>query len=84
MTKQPEALRLAEHLEHPSVPVNVEKEAAKELRRLHSLNQELLEALGQIIALDRTEENEWDAVERVIPIMVEIARAAIAKAGEQA
>ena len=60
---------------------SIAKDAAAKEREV---NQELVEALRQIIALDRTEENEWDAVERVIPIMVEIARAAIAKAGEQA
>jgi hypothetical protein len=43
---------------------------------------DLLEALKEIIALDQTEENEWDAVERVIPTMVQIAQAATAKATE--
>lgn len=53
--------------------------------RLIAAAPELLEALSQIIALDRTEENEWDAVDRVIPSIVEIAQAAIAKAlGDQA
>ena len=63
------------------IPIGREaKLAAAELRRLHTLNQELVEALNQIIALDRTEENEWDAVERVIPTMIKIAKTALAKA----
>lgn len=42
-TQQPEALRLAEILELGSRQFN--DEAAAELRRLHALNAELLEAL---------------------------------------
>tara|TARA_R110000868_G_scaffold52833_2_gene166405 strand:- start:1720 stop:1980 length:261 start_codon:yes stop_codon:yes gene_type:complete len=42
MTQQPEALRLADELRHWRSP---DKEAAAELRRLHEVNQELLEAL---------------------------------------
>jgi hypothetical protein len=41
---QPEALRLAEILEHPGVPLNVEEAAAAELRRLHDENEALREA----------------------------------------
>jgi hypothetical protein len=48
MNKQPEALRLADVLDHvelrPSDYKDVDK-AAAELRRLHALNGELLEAL---------------------------------------
>jgi hypothetical protein len=50
MNKQPEALRLADALDHvelrPSDYKDVDK-AAAELRRLHDLNGELLEALKQ-------------------------------------
>ena len=42
-TQQPEALRLADELTTPHMEVN--REAAAELRRLHSVNAELLEAL---------------------------------------
>ena len=42
-TQQPEALRLAEILERGSRQFN--NEASTELRRLHALNAELLEAL---------------------------------------
>ena len=42
-TQQPEALRLADELTTPHMEVN--REAAAELRRLHSVNAELLDAL---------------------------------------
>ena len=47
MSNKPEALRLAEHLERfRSFPDD--QAAAAELRRLHAVNQELLEALQKI------------------------------------
>ena len=69
--KQPEALRLANALEWPFSGPAPLKEAAAELRRLHALNQELLEALKEI---------EWSNNERW---RTDRARAAIAKHGEQ-
>lgn len=45
--KQPEALRLAEALDAYHTR-SIHKEAAAELRRLHALNAELLEALKAI------------------------------------
>ena len=56
MDKQPEALLLAEMHEDHEFPYRT----AKELRRLHYLNQELVEALEEFIrnpAGDNTEEN---------------------------
>ena len=47
MTKQPEALRLADALECTSV-IYPRAQAAEELRRLHDVNRELLEALKQL------------------------------------
>ncbi len=44
------------------------------------VNAELLEALKSIVEMEGTENNEWDGVERVIPEMCDIARAAIKKA----
>ena len=41
--KQPDALRLANDLTNYSVPTDAEKHAAAELRRLHEVNQELVE-----------------------------------------
>ena len=73
MSNKPEALRLAEHLERfRSFPDD--QDAAAELRRLHEVNQELLEALKVLV------ENGGIGPEQ----MFHDARAAIAKAtGEQ-
>jgi hypothetical protein len=74
--QQPEALRLADELTTPHMEVN--REAAAELRRLHSVNAELLMAL-QYIA-DQTYDPWTNGAEAQ-----RVARAAIAKAtGEQA
>lgn len=43
-----EALRLADTLERMSLSTRWDKEAAAELRRLHEMNQELVEALKTI------------------------------------
>lgn len=48
MTKEPEALRLAAHAEANSNFGDM-KSIAAELRRLHSLNQDLLAALKDLI-----------------------------------
>ena len=48
MNKQSEALRLADTLERMSLSTPWDKKAAAELRRLHALNAELLEALKEI------------------------------------
>ena len=45
MSTQPEALRLADFLDDQYDPSHNLEEAAAELRRLHAVNQELLEAL---------------------------------------
>ena len=77
-TQQPEALRLAEILELGSRQFN--DEASTELRRLHALNAELLEALK----LNYAElSSQWTpyirANEKEVAAM-KAARAAIAKA----
>ena len=70
VNKQPEALRLAEELDaYHTRPQH--RLAAEELRRLHGINQELLEALQAIIGHEAHLLNQW---------RVEAARAAIAKA----
>ena len=46
MSNKPEALRLADSLERMSLSTKWDKQAAAELRRLHEVNQELLEALN--------------------------------------
>ena len=73
----PEALRLADALETygPKPWANNAHQAAKELRRLHALNQELLDAFDEILAIKFS---NWSDEE-----MREIARAAVAKVKEQ-
>ena len=51
MNTQPEALRLADYLELAFDHTEGLKQAAAELRRLHALNQELLEELIKAVAL---------------------------------
>ena len=86
MTDKPEALRLADALMEPVVLDKHAMQAAAELRRLHAVNAELLEALklalsahGTLLLSDPPQE-AWKTYN------VEAkARAAIAKAtGEQA
>ena len=72
MSDKPEAIRLAEHLEaFRSFPDDIA--AAAELRRLHEVNQELLEALQKIAG---NTYDEWTNGAEA----ARIARAAIAKA----
>ena len=71
--KQPETLRLADSLERMSLSTKWDKQAAAELRRLHEVNQELLEALQKIAG---NTYDEWTNGAEA----ARIARAAIAKA----
>ena len=73
--KQPEALRLADAITHPEGEPNWETcvKAAAELRRLHEVNAELVEALIGVVRVADRATVEFDA-----------AKAALAKAtGEQ-
>jgi hypothetical protein len=77
-TEQPEALRLAEDLEiygplKHTPPISKEYKAAAELRRLHSVNAELLEALKNLLVAFP---GEYESA----PSHITNARAAIAKA----
>jgi hypothetical protein len=81
MSKQPEALRLADSLENRVIPRADTEGAAVELRRLCTLRAELIEALNRI--------NEWccfateeDVSARLMALQQigQAARAAIAKA----
>jgi hypothetical protein len=73
--KQPEALRLADRLEAPLENANdFADQVAAELRRLHALNGELLEALRGLLDPATNEDGAWYRQAR------EAARAAIAKA----
>ncbi len=76
MSTQPEALRLADELDADSNIIGYDKHAA-ELRRLHAVNEELLEALEEYV--------NADPVDDALNPRKRKARAAIAKAtGEQA
>lgn len=73
--KQPEALRLADELDaYHTAPRH--KLAAIELRRLHELNQELMEALKDYV-------NSDDVDDELNPRKRQ-AKTALAKAGEKA
>jgi hypothetical protein len=75
MSEQPEALRLAAELQ--ACPTINYKDHAAELRRLHAVNQELLEALKLCAVLVKGGNRQGDAA-------IAAARAAIAKAEGQA
>lgn len=78
MSKQPEALRLAQALESQTTLIDYDRnKSAAELRRLHEVNAELLEALLLADALLSGANMDAKAVEKKV-------RAAIAKnTGEQ-
>jgi hypothetical protein len=69
MTTQPEALRLADWMEWNDASMEVQNEAAAELRRLHESNQELLAALKEML----------DGENKSFRELCEQSRAAIAK-----
>jgi len=81
MTEQPTALRLADTIEEDPITTWGYREAAHaaaaELRRLHAVNQELLEALKRIDKeFKKYGRQHWPEAEK--------ARSAIAKAEGQA
>jgi hypothetical protein len=93
MTKQPEALFLAECIDkdnYGAASTQIEFRASKELRRLHEVNAELLEALEWMVANDDTNEGEepvdslggvtWNEYNEYWVTGLNKARAAIAKA----
>ena len=94
MSEQPEALRLAGELEVRGFLGTTAKQAAAELRRLHEVNQELLEALklalGVLEYIHEGANNQgphtgisWRCVSNKAEPSITAIRAAIAK-GEQA
>jgi len=77
MDKQQHALRLAEWLEES--PNSMDKLSAEELRRLHQVNQELVEALNQMLSYT-AELNPNQGFDGFDHCAVNKAQAAIAKA----
>ena len=77
MSKQPEALRLADWLEETipefPEPTRLESEAAKELRRLHAANVDLLTALKAAwkVIGPMSPTNDWVAAGCVIHEAIE-------------
>jgi hypothetical protein len=83
--KQPEALRLADAITHPEGEPNWETcvKAAAELRRLHEVNAELLEAL-RFIAEHNLEGTDDSVATIIAGMLIYHAKDALAKAtGEQ-
>ncbi len=66
MTKQSEALRLADHLQEYWHECDPEWQAAAELRRLHAVNAQLLEALELVMADVKTTPNAYEAQRQAI------------------
>jgi hypothetical protein len=87
VTTQPEALRLAQELDAYHT-MACHKQAAAELRRLHAVNAELLEALRHLLTAVTFADppKEFNGVlchEARVPVgFVDAARAAIARAEE--
>ncbi len=86
MSEQPEALRLADILTaisedpmwacHGEIDKITAEKAAAELRRLHSVNAELLERLKEVAAEARHPDYDWSVA------LLKTVRAAIEKAEE--
>jgi hypothetical protein len=77
--KQPEALELAELFDRGGTTNALHRAAAAELRRLHSLNQELVEALEEMVS-------QFDQFNLLSceELAIKKARAALAKARGEA
>jgi hypothetical protein len=82
MTTQPEALRLADILQHKLPSVECLEKAAAELRRLHAANTELSSALQDIALYTSQTHPDKEVMAQVLDENARIARAAIAKATE--
>lgn len=82
MNTQPTALRLADEMDKAIFPkLCLIDKATDELRRLHSVNQELVEALTNICM---SGVSYRETADECFARLTAIARAALAKAGEQA
>jgi hypothetical protein len=82
MTTKPEALRLADILQHKLPSVECLEKAAAELRRLHAANTELSSALQDIALYTSQTHPDKEVMAQVLDENARIARAAIKKAEE--
>lgn len=76
MSTQPEALRLAEWMEWNDASMEVQNEAAEELRRLHAVNVDLLEFVKDFVNIIE----KHGSIKGSEKTIAAIARAVIAKA----
>lgn len=82
MSEQPKALALAEHLEAFALDAK-DDEIAAELRRLHAVNAQMLEALSRLLPHVAHLVHSDDDEQSVLDACVDRARAAIAAAKDQ-
>jgi hypothetical protein len=83
MNNEPETLRLADELESVVHEYDIDRLAAAELRRLHEVNQELVEAL-ETIAEYWNQDTNHNPMQDACYYMEATARAAISKARGEA
>ena len=69
----------ATQAENPLLKDYVEKAVAAERRKWQAALTAALEKFNEIVSMEGTESNEWDGVERVIPEICAVAKAAIAQ-----
>ena len=71
--KQPEALSIAKRLKNQQQPLSLalREKAAAELRRLHEMNAELVEALRVVI---RGVPDTWDGVKQAKAVLAKAQR----------
>jgi hypothetical protein len=74
MNTQPEALALADDLESVTHEYDIDRLAAAELRRLHEVNQELVEALEMCL------DNPWREGTVQYDVLIHEAKVVLAKA----
>ena len=59
MTTKPKALRLADFLEQNDASIEAQNHVAYELRRLHEVNQMLLETMQTIMNISLMDKGQW-------------------------
>ncbi len=69
MSKQPEALRLADALETEALHFSTADKAAAELRRLHAMNCELVGALKEFVQWLEIGDHECDMHSKAVEVI---------------